>query len=50
MVLEAIYQVKVGHLDYRGYVFIAAFLLAIVPYLLLRGPTNRLVRLLWKKR
>ena len=50
MVLEAIYQVKVHHLDYRGYVFIAPFVLAIVPYLLLRGPTNGLVRLLWKKK
>ncbi len=50
MLLEAIYQVKVHHSDYRGYVFIAPFVLAILPYLLLRGPTNRLVRLLWKKR
>jgi hypothetical protein len=50
MLLEAIYQVKVDHLDYRGYVFIAPFVLAILPYLLLRGPTNRLVQLLRKKR
>src|ERR1039458_3737412 len=27
MLLEAIYQVKVGHLDFRGYVFIAPFVL-----------------------
>jgi hypothetical protein len=25
MVLEAAYQLKLGHLDYRGYVFVAAF-------------------------
>jgi hypothetical protein len=49
MILEAAYQLKLGHLDYRGYVFIAAFALAIVPYLLLRGPVNRIARLLSKK-
>lgn len=48
MVLEVAYQLKLGHLEYRGYLFVAAFGLAIVPYLLLRGPVNRLVRL-WKK-
>jgi hypothetical protein len=49
MLLEAVYQVMVGRLNYRGYVFIAPFVLAILPYLLLRGPTNRLVRVLRKK-
>ncbi|SRR6266481_3760938 len=37
-------------LAYRGYFLIAAFTLAIVPYLLVHGPVNRLARLLWKKR
>lgn len=50
MILEAAYQLKLHHLDYRGYVFMAAFALAILPYLVLRGPINRLVRLLPKKK
>jgi hypothetical protein len=49
MLLEVAYQVMVGHLNFRGYFFVAAFVLAIFPYLLLRGPTNRLARLLWKR-
>jgi hypothetical protein len=49
MLLEALYQVKVHQLNNFGYVLIAPFLLAILPYLLLRGPTNRFVRLLRKK-
>jgi hypothetical protein len=48
MLLEVIYQVKVHHIDYGGYFLIAPFVLAILPYLILRGPINRLVRLLWK--
>jgi hypothetical protein len=49
MLLEAIYQLKVDHhLEFRGYALIAAFVLAILPYLMLRGPINRLVRLLCK--
>jgi hypothetical protein len=48
MVLEVVYQVMTHDVEYRGYFLVAAFALAIVPYLLLRGPTNRLVRL-WKK-
>lgn len=46
MVLEVVYQVVVHHLAFRGYMFVAAFALAIFPYLVLRGPTNRLVGLL----
>jgi hypothetical protein len=49
MVLEVIYQVMTHRLEFRGYLFVAAFVLAILPYLLLRGPINRLARLLWKK-
>jgi hypothetical protein len=50
MLLEAIYQLKLHHLDFRGYVFVAAFALAIVPYLLLRGPTNRIARMRLRRR
>lgn len=50
MLFEAIYQVMTHHLEYRGYFLVAALALAIFPYLLLRGPTNRLAHLLQKKR
>jgi hypothetical protein len=46
MVLEVAYQLITRQLAFRGYMFIAAFVLAILPYLLLRGPTNRIVSLL----
>jgi hypothetical protein len=49
MLLEGLYQVIVHQLDYRGYFLVAAFTLAIFPYLILRGPTNRLVTRLRKK-
>jgi hypothetical protein len=49
MILEVVYQLKTGHLDYRGYMFVAAFVLAVVPYLIFRGPINRVVQLLSKK-
>jgi len=47
MLFEAIYQAMTHHLDFRGYVLVAAFVLAILPNLLLRGPANRIVRL-WR--
>ncbi len=43
MLFEAVYQVMTHHVDYRGYFLVAAFALAIFPYLLLRGPVNRLM-------
>jgi hypothetical protein len=49
MVLEVTYQVITHHLAFRGYLFVAAFALAICPYLLLRGPTSRIVRLFRKQ-
>jgi len=49
-VLDIVYQVKVLHAIYPGEVLIVAFLLAVVPYLLLRGPVNRIARLLTKKK
>jgi len=48
VVLDVIYQLKVNHWIYPGETLIVAFLLAIVPYLLLRGPINRLVKFLRK--
>jgi hypothetical protein len=44
VILDIIYQLKVTHWVYPGETLIVAVLLAIVPYLLLRGPINRLVR------
>ena len=48
IILDAVYQLKVHSTVYAGELLIVAFILAIVPYLVLRGPINRLVRL-WKK-
>lgn len=44
MVLDVVYQVIVQRFVYPGEVIIVAFLLAIVPYLLLRGLVTRLAR------
>ncbi len=46
--LDGIYQIIVFHTFYPGETLIVAFILAIVPYVLLRGPVNRFVR--WRKR
>ncbi len=43
-VLEIIYQLKVLSAIHPGQLLIVAFLLAIVPYILVRGPINRLLR------
>ena len=45
IILDVIYQWKFHSTVYPGEMLIVAFVLAIVPYLVLRGPTNRLVRL-----
>lgn len=45
VVLDIVYQVKVHHAVYPGETLITAFALAIAPYLLLRGPVNRIVRM-----
>ncbi len=44
MLLDVVYQVIVERFVYPGEVVIVAVLLAIVPYLLVRGPVNRLAR------
>ena len=48
VVLDVIYQLKVHHWIYPGEMLLTAFVLAIVPYVLLRGPVNRIVRLFKK--
>lgn len=45
MILDIVYQLKVHSTVYAGELLIVAFALAIAPYLVLRGPINRLVRL-----
>lgn len=44
VVLDAIYQFIEQHFIYPGELIIVAFLLAILPYLLLRGLVTRLLR------
>lgn len=44
LVLDIVYQVLVARFVYPGESIIVALLLAIVPYLLLRGPVARIVR------
>lgn len=43
-VLDAIYQLIELHWFYPGEAIIVALLLAFIPYLLIRGPVNRLAR------
>ena len=43
-VLDAVYQWIVMRWIYPGEIVLVALLLAIVPYLLVRGPVNRLAR------
>jgi len=44
IVLDVVYQIVVLRFVYPGEVIIVAFLLAIVPYLILRGLVNRIAR------
>jgi len=44
VVMEVIYQVMVFKWIYPGELIIVVFLLAFLPYLLLRGPVNRITR------
>jgi hypothetical protein len=45
VILEIVYQLKVEKTIYPGELLFVAFTLAVVPYLLLRGPINRLAQL-----
>ena len=49
VILDVIYQIKVYHWFYPGETLTVAILLAIIPYLLVRGPVNRLYRLFKNK-
>jgi hypothetical protein len=42
VILDVIYQIKVHHWFYPGETLIVAIFLAIIPYLLVRGPVNRI--------
>ena len=44
LVLDFIYQIIVIHFIYIGEAFIVAFILAILPYLILRGLVTRMAR------
>jgi hypothetical protein len=44
LILDAIYQFLELHWFYPGEAVIMALVLAIVPYVMLRGPVNRLIR------
>lgn len=44
MIMDAIYQWIVKRWIYPGEIAIVAFILAVVPYVLIRGPVNRIVR------
>jgi hypothetical protein len=48
IVIDAIYQFIVLRWFYPGEVLITAFILAFVPYLLIRGPVNRIARV-WNR-
>jgi len=48
IVIDVIYQLKVQHAFYPGEAILTALVLAVLPYLLLRGPVNRLACLFRK--
>jgi hypothetical protein len=43
VILDVIYQLKVTRWIYPGETLTVAILLAVVPYILLRGPVNRII-------
>jgi len=48
VILDMVYQLKVHHTIYPGETLLVAFILAILPYVLLRGMVNRIIRLFKK--
>jgi hypothetical protein len=44
LLLDVVYQVIVSRFVYPGEAIIVAFVLAVVPYLIVRGPVTRLAR------
>jgi hypothetical protein len=47
VVLDLIYQIKVYHWWYPGETLAVAILLAILPYIIVRGPINRIIS--WRR-
>jgi hypothetical protein len=47
IVLDAIYQAIAEHRFYPGEALVVAFVLAFIPYVLIRGPANRIAR--WRR-
>ena len=47
VILDIVYQLKVNRWTYPGETLLVASFLAIVPYLLVRGPVNRLIQ--WRR-
>lgn len=47
-ILDIAYQLIVLHWVYPGEILIVAFILAVVPYVLLRGPANRIFQMFMK--
>jgi hypothetical protein len=50
VVLDVVYQLIVLHFVYPGEALIVAFILAIVPYVILRGPAMRVARMIDARR
>jgi len=50
VILDVVYQLIVIHFVYPGEALIVAFILAIVPYVILRGPAMRVARLITMRR
>ena len=48
IILDLVYQIKVHHTVYPGEMLLTALVLAVLPYVLLRGPVNRIARLFKK--
>ena len=48
IILDVIYQIKVHHAFYPLETLLTALVLAVFPYVLLRGPVNRAVRMFRK--
>lgn len=49
IILDVVYQIKVHHRVYPMETLIVALALAVAPYVLMRGPINRIVRLFRKR-
>ena len=47
VVLDVIYQIKVYHWWYPGETLAVAILLAVLPYIIVRGPINRIIS--WRR-